>query len=129
MESIAECFQHRGVGKNPSQKQRTSELDQRLDQVLEGSRVGMRKIGRFIDGIDAQAFQAVQAAAPHHKRAQRTGLVGANDDQVQFPVFAENSGAGLHPRKLMHRAVGGVGKQIPSPGFVLDGTEFLHNPD
>jgi hypothetical protein len=48
---------------------------------------------------------------------------------MQFPVFPEYSGAGLHPGKLVHGAVGGIGKQIPSPGFALDGTEFLHNPN
>ena len=129
MECSSKGFQHRGVGKNTSQEQRTPQLNQGLDQVLERSRVGMREIGWLIKRIDSEAFQSVEAVAPNHQRAHGTGLVSANHDQLQFSVSPEYGGAGLHPCKLMRGAVGGLGKQIPSPGFVLDGTEFLHNPD
>ena len=129
MECSSKCFQYRGIGKNTSQEQRTPQLDQGLDQVPERSRIGMREIGWLIERVNSEAFQSVEAVAPNHQRAHRAGLVSANHDQLQFPVPAEYGGAGLHPGKLMHGAVRGIGKQIPSPGFILDGTEFLHNPD
>ena len=97
--------------------------------MLQGSRVGMRKVGRLIERIDSKTFQSIEAAAAHHKRAHSAGLVRADHDKLQFPVFCKYAGTGLHPCELVHGAVSGIGEQAPSLCFILNRTEFMDNAD
>jgi len=69
-------------------------------------------------------------AAAHHKRTYCAGLHGiADDNQLELSAGPERAAAGFHPAVLVHRAVGFVRQHGPAAGFVIDGPEFLDNPD
>ena len=89
----------------------------------------MGKIRGFVEFVHPQAFHPVQPAATYNKRPEGTRLVGTDNDKMQFAAIPECVATGLDPCILMHGTVGILGKQPPALRFIVDGAEFLNNPD
>ena len=88
----------------------------------------MRKVRRLVEFVHPQAFHPVQAAAAHDKRSERAGLVGTDDDKMEFAGVGKCITTCLYPCILVHGAVGMLGKQPPALRFIVDCAEFLNNP-
>ena len=89
----------------------------------------MGKIRGFVEFVHSQALHTVQAAAANDKRPERSRLVCTDHDKMKFAAVAKCVATGLDPCILVHGTVGMLGKQPPALRLIIDGAEFLNNPD
>src|SRR5438477_7212187 len=87
----------------------------------------MRKIGRFVQLIDAETLHSIQSASPDYQRGERPRLTGvaANNDQMQLSSGRECITACFYPRILMHGAGRFLCQERPTLRLALDGAKFL----
>ena len=89
----------------------------------------MGKVGRFVQLVDTQTLHTIQRVGAHDQGAERAGLIGADNDQLQLAVGSERVRTGLHPGVLVHWAVGFFGKEGPALCLTFDGPKLLDDPD
>jgi hypothetical protein len=89
----------------------------------------MGKVRGLVQFVHSEAFHTVQAAAANYKRPERAGLVCTHHDKMKFAAVAKCVATGLYPCILVHGTVRMLGKQPPALRFIVDGAEFLNNPD